>query len=41
MAKTYKVISRSTGKVIATFSLKALADRHYWVLKGWAKVVKS
>lgn len=26
------------GDVIATFTIHGLANRHYWVMQGWAEV---
>ena len=37
--ESYKVVDKETGKELASFKLKALADRHYHVQKGWADVI--
>lgn len=28
----------SKGDIIATFTIRGLANQHYWVTRGWAEV---
>lgn len=34
----WDVVQKGNGKVLATFDMRALANRHYWVEKGWATI---
>jgi hypothetical protein len=37
----YHVVELATRKVLASFQIKGLANRHYYVEKGWAEIITS
>jgi hypothetical protein len=37
----WNIIANDTDKIMSTFDMQVLAKQHYWVEKGWAKVVEA
>ena len=37
----YHVVELATRKVLTSFQIKGLANRHYYVEKGWAEIIPS